>query len=128
MYRRPPVYPGPPAPHSPGDDTGLRSALLGNRSMCAVYPMMYYALYAGAITYYYVNMVHSINPFLSWTHVGSFCLQLSPFDLIPEAVFGMLGMCDDLIVMLIALLYLAAVFRQFYRGVVAAYTNRRQQR
>jgi len=40
---------------------------------------------------------------------------LSPFDVVPEAVFGFVGVLDDLLALLIGLLYLAIIFRGVYR-------------
>lgn len=40
---------------------------------------------------------------------------LSPFDLIPEAVFGVFGLLDDLLAFLLFLFFLAVVVRQIVR-------------
>lgn len=40
---------------------------------------------------------------------------LSPFDLLPEAVFGVLGLLDDVIILLGVIVYISIV----YRGYVA---------
>jgi len=46
--------------------------------------------------------------------LAAFCLVylLSPLDLLPEAVFGLLGLLDDLFVFLLISLYLTFFFRQ----------------
>ncbi|XP_020598353.1 E3 ubiquitin-protein ligase RNF170-like isoform X2 [Phalaenopsis equestris] len=36
---------------------------------------------------------------------------LSPIDIIPEGVFGLVGFLDDLLILLIAFLHLAAIYR-----------------
>lgn len=36
---------------------------------------------------------------------------LSPFDIIPESVFGVIGLLDDLVLLLIAAVYIAFVYR-----------------
>ncbi|MFH4975114.1 hypothetical protein AB6A40_001823 [Gnathostoma spinigerum] len=38
---------------------------------------------------------------------------LSPFDILPEAVFGILGMADDLFITFVVLIYATILFRQF---------------
>lgn len=38
---------------------------------------------------------------------------ISPLDLIPEAVFGILGLLDDLFIVLLLALYVAMIYRQF---------------
>ena len=43
---------------------------------------------------------------------------LSPFDLLPESVFGLLGYIDDLMILLIALVYVTFL----YRNVIAQRT------
>ena len=43
---------------------------------------------------------------------SSFLYLLSPFDLVPEAVFGALGLLDDLAVMACALLFTAHMYRR----------------
>lgn len=43
---------------------------------------------------------------------------LSPFDLLPESVFGFLGYIDDLMILLIALVYVTFL----YRNVIAQRT------
>ena len=37
---------------------------------------------------------------------------LSPFDIIPESVLGLLGFVDDIIIAAVILLYLTVLFRQ----------------
>lgn len=37
---------------------------------------------------------------------------LSPLDIVPEAAFGLLGLFDDLFIVLLFLLYLSAAYRQ----------------
>ena len=38
---------------------------------------------------------------------------ISPLDLIPEAVFGILGLLDDLFIVLLLALYVTMIYRQF---------------
>ncbi|CDW59159.1 zf-C3HC4 3 and DUF1232 domain containing protein [Trichuris trichiura] len=38
---------------------------------------------------------------------------LSPFDIIPEALFGLLGMLDDIFVVVLLLVYLSIAYRRF---------------
>ena len=37
---------------------------------------------------------------------------ISPFDIIPEAAFGILGFLDDLFVLLLLGIYIALIYRQ----------------
>jgi len=37
---------------------------------------------------------------------------LSPFDIFPEAMFGILGYLDDIIILLMVVVYMCSVFRQ----------------
>lgn len=41
---------------------------------------------------------------------------LSPLDIIPEAAFGIIGLLDDLFILLIFLLYLTVAYRHFVAG------------
>ncbi|KHJ48849.1 hypothetical protein D918_01154 [Trichuris suis] len=74
-----------------------------------------------------------VAPFVSWlaqyTRVGNLmwmfrlrivvCVivaivyALSPFDIIPEALFGLLGMLDDIFVVVLLLVYLSIAYRRF---------------
>ena len=36
---------------------------------------------------------------------------LSPFDLVPEVIFGVFGLLDDIVVILVILMYFGAVYR-----------------
>lgn len=38
---------------------------------------------------------------------------LSPFDLLPEAVLGVIGLLDDVIILLGALVYISVVYRAY---------------
>ena len=38
---------------------------------------------------------------------------LSPFDIVPEAVFGLIGILDDLIIVALFLLYAGILYRNF---------------
>ena len=38
---------------------------------------------------------------------------LSPLDLLPEAVFGVIGLLDDVIIIIGTLVYIAIVYRAF---------------
>lgn len=38
---------------------------------------------------------------------------ISPFDIIPEAVFGFLGFMDDLFIGLLLLIYVSIIYRNF---------------
>ena len=38
---------------------------------------------------------------------------ISPLDLIPEAVFGILGLLDDVFIVLLLALYVTMIYRQF---------------
>ncbi len=38
---------------------------------------------------------------------------LSPLDIIPEAIFGVLGIVDDVFVILMMLLYITVAYRRF---------------
>jgi RING finger protein 170 len=43
------------------------------------------------------------------------CLYLSsPFDLIPEAMFGILGYIDDLVIVILCFIYITSIFRDIY--------------
>lgn len=46
---------------------------------------------------------------------------LSPFDLIPESMFGAVGYIDDLLVVVICFIYITSIFREIY---VLRYRNR----
>lgn len=37
---------------------------------------------------------------------------LAPVDAVPEAAFGMLGLLDDLLILLVFMMYAATIFRQ----------------
>lgn len=37
---------------------------------------------------------------------------ISPFDIIPEAVFGILGFLDDIFILLLLAIYIALIYRQ----------------
>ena len=37
---------------------------------------------------------------------------ISPFDIIPEAAFGILGFLDDLFILLLLAIYIALIYRQ----------------
>lgn len=41
---------------------------------------------------------------------------ISPLDMIPEAVFGILGLLDDLFVVLLLAIYITVVYRRFLAG------------
>ncbi|MCP9261896.1 E3 ubiquitin-protein ligase [Dirofilaria immitis] len=41
---------------------------------------------------------------------------LSPFDILPEAVFGILGMVDDIFIVFVVLVYATILFRQLLAG------------
>ena len=43
--------------------------------------------------------------------VGSILYILSPLDILPEAVLGIIGLLDDLVVLLAMLVYLACLYR-----------------
>jgi len=53
--------------------------------------------------------------------IGVLAYLLSPFDIIPEAVFGLIGLLDDLFIIIIVLFMLA---NSFYH----AYAERSRQR
>ena len=38
---------------------------------------------------------------------------LSPFDIIPEAAFGLIGILDDLVIITLFLLYASILYRNF---------------
>ena len=42
---------------------------------------------------------------------------LSPLDLIPEAVFGIVGLLDDLVILILISMYLTFFFRQIMAGI-----------
>ena len=44
----------------------------------------------------------------------AFCYFLAPFDVFPEALFGVLGFVDDLMVVLFMSLYVCALYRQVF--------------
>ncbi|KAG6524563.1 hypothetical protein ZIOFF_014477 [Zingiber officinale] len=48
---------------------------------------------------------------LSDTMVMSAIYVLSPVDIIPEGIFGLVGLLDDLIILLIVLLHVATIYR-----------------
>ncbi|VDM98984.1 unnamed protein product [Thelazia callipaeda] len=41
---------------------------------------------------------------------------LSPFDILPEAAFGILGMVDDIFILFVVLVYVTILFRQLLAG------------
>lgn len=41
---------------------------------------------------------------------------LSPFDILPEAAFGILGMVDDIFIAFVVLVYATILFRQLLAG------------
>lgn len=41
---------------------------------------------------------------------------LSPFDILPEAAFGVLGMVDDVFIAFVVLVYATILFRQLLAG------------
>ena len=38
---------------------------------------------------------------------------LSPFDIVPEAAFGVIGLLDDLVIVALFLIYASILFRNF---------------
>ena len=38
---------------------------------------------------------------------------LSPFDIVPEAVFGVIGILDDIIILALFLIYAGILYRNF---------------
>lgn len=41
---------------------------------------------------------------------------LSPFDIIPESVFGLIGIIDDVFVLLLFAVYISIAYRRFLAG------------
>ena len=41
---------------------------------------------------------------------------LSPFDIIPEAVYGLFGLLDDVFIVLLLLIYLTILYRRHVSG------------
>jgi len=50
-----------------------------------------------------------IVPYLIMTAVYA----LSPFDIVPESLFGMIGVLDDLIILVMCVLYMVTIYRNF---------------
>lgn len=48
---------------------------------------------------------------------------ISPFDIIPEAVFGILGLLDDVFVLLLLAIYVALIYRQVVQNRANAANN-----
>lgn len=48
--------------------------------------------------------------------VAAIMYLISPLDMIPEAVFGILGLLDDLFVVLLLAIYVTVVYRRFLAG------------
>lgn len=46
--------------------------------------------------------------------VGACLYLLSPIDLIPESIFGLIGILDDILVVVISLLLMTSIFREIY--------------
>lgn len=61
-----------------------------------------------------LRMVHRLHLLLLILLTCAYLL--SPLDLIPEAVFGLLGLLDDLVVMLLMLLLLTIIYRAHMTG------------
>lgn len=45
---------------------------------------------------------------------------ISPLDIIPEAVFGLLGFLDDFFIILLLAIYITLIYRQFVQNRAAA--------
>lgn len=60
---------------------------------------------------YFFRLVCSFRTILVVVLVMAYLL--SPYDLIPESVFGIVGLLDDVVFVLFALVVLAALFREF---------------
>lgn len=55
-----------------------------------------------------------IYQILTKTHIIILILYiLSPFDLIPEAIFGIFGLLDDLIIFCVLIMYLMNFYQQY---------------
>ena len=48
---------------------------------------------------------------------------VSPLDLIPEALFGLVGLLDDLVIFLLVSMYLTFFFRQVITNIPAGQNN-----
>ncbi|MFN9904821.1 MAG: DUF1232 domain-containing protein [bacterium] len=46
-----------------------------------------------------------------------FLYLLSPLDLVPEAIFGLLGLLDDMVIFLLLSMYLTTIFRNLMAGL-----------
>ena len=44
--------------------------------------------------------------------IAAFVYFISPLDLIPEAVFGLLGFLDDVFIILLLAIYISIIYRQ----------------
>ncbi len=44
--------------------------------------------------------------------VGGIAYLVSPFDIIPEAIFGVIGLVDDILIILMVIYYIAQQFRR----------------
>lgn len=56
--------------------------------------------------------------------MASALYTLSPLDLIPEAVFGVLGLADDALVIVVSLLYVSIIYRGIVRTQLENLANR----
>uniref|UniRef100_A0A2K6VFC8 E3 ubiquitin-protein ligase RNF170 n=1 Tax=Onchocerca volvulus TaxID=6282 RepID=A0A2K6VFC8_ONCVO len=72
---------------------------------------------------YMIRAVISVNGLMYMFRIRVFlCLLgmaiyiLSPFDILPEAVFGLLGMVDDIFISFVVLVYATILFRQLLAG------------
>ena len=48
--------------------------------------------------------------------IAAFVYFISPLDIIPEAVFGVLGFLDDAFILLLLAIYVTIVYRQYVRS------------
>lgn len=54
---------------------------------------------------------------------AAFLYFISPLDIIPEAVFGVLGFMDDLFILLLLAIYISIIYRQYVRNRLTRPTN-----
>ncbi len=55
------------------------------------------------------------NLFTSWYVMLLIILILSPFDLLPEAIFGIFGLIDDIIMIILLLVIISNIY--YYHAV-----------
>jgi RING finger protein 170 len=67
-----------------------------------------------------INELFSLNGLNFWYRIRltviiviAICYLLSPFDLIPESVYGIVGIVDDFCILFLLAIYVSIFYRQF---------------